>query len=1095
MLIGFNNTLPPDMIKKYLPKLTAFAILLTWLFPLESSAQNVPNGSTTPTSTARALPAAYSGANLNYIRVYEPNKPVSDAASVANLSTVEELRRSTQYFDGLGRPIQTVGWQVSPAKQDLVSPVTYDEMGRERFKYLPYVSPGSDGSFKTSPFSEQASFMGQQYPTEQVYYSETVFEASPLNRVLKTLAPGNSWGGSGRGVSNGYGFNAPGDSVVIWNTGSGQYPVSGGYYEANTLYRDEVTDENGNKVVTYKDKSGQVILKKVEINANNHAYTGWLCTYYIYDDLGRMVFVIPPKAVEAIKPGWNLSDNTLRNELCFSYSYDERNRMVTKKVPGSAMAEMVYDKRDRLVFSRDGNLLSKGQWLVTFYDELNRPVETALYNNSASRATLQAGMNAAVASSEVISYGVPLPADLSASLHDGRTEYKASHSISFLPGFEADGAMEAYIDTDNGAYTTTVNVSNPLPDLDPAQLYPLTFTFYDDYTYNGKHPFQSNYLSKIPVQSSEYPETVSAASTKTKGLVTGMMTRVLGTDQWLVTSTYYDDKARAIQVASTNVSGGVDYVTNRYDFSGKVLGSYLHQLNQSSSAVAELKVLTRMRYDHSGRLLSVYKQLNDAGELKRIDTLTYDALGQLKTKELGDGLETLDYGYNIRGWLDGINRDYASSGSGGNYFGMELYYDHGYTDNQYNGNISGTIWRSAGDNEQRSYGFGYDMANRLKKADFTQYTGGAWNTSAGIDFSVSNLGYDGNGNILSLSREGLKGSASNTVDELSYSYYANSNKLKSVTDAVNDPSSALGDFKEANSGQARDYDYDANGNLRYDANKEIDSIRYNILNLPEYIRITGKGTISYRYDASGMKLRKTVTDNTVSPAKVTVTDYLGGSVYQNDTLQFMGHEEGRIRAVFTAGNPVDYVYDYFVKDHLGNVRVVLTEQTDFSMYAATMETENAATENALFSNIDASRSANPSGYPAASSTNKQVAKLNANNEGSKIGPSLVLKVMAGDTISIAANAFYKSVTLQEQAAANIETDIVPALLNALGGAASQDALKGSGIASSPITSDFYNNAYQRLRERDNGDNNTDRPKAYLNFVMFDEKYNLEENHH
>jgi len=100
--------------------------------------------------------------------------------------------------------------------------------------------------------------------------------------------------------------------------------------------------------------------------------------------------------------------------------------------------------------------------------------------------------------------------------------------------------------------------------------------------------------------------------------------------------------------------------------------------------------------------------------------------------------------------------------------------------------------------------------------------------------------------------------------------------------------------------------------------------------------------------------------------------------------------------------------------------------------------------------------------------------------------------MAGDTISIAANAFYKSVTPQEQSAVNIETDIVPALLNALGGAASQNALKGSEITSSPITADFYNNAYQRLRKRDNGDHNTDRPKAHLDFVMFDEKFNLEE---
>jgi hypothetical protein len=183
-----------------------------------------------------------------------------------------------------------------------------------------------------------------------------------------------------------------------------------------------------------------------------------------------------------------------------------------------------------------------------------------------------------------------------------------------------------------------------------------------------------------------------------------------------------------------------------------------------------------------------------------------------------------------------------------------------------------------------------------------------------------------------------------------------------------------------------------------------------------------------------------VTDNTVTPAKVTTTTYIGGFVYENDILQFLGHEEGRIRTVFKTGSPVSYVYDYFLKDHLGNVRAVLTEQTDFSMYTATMETESAATETALFSNLDETRTAKPVGYPQdeTASANKNVAKLNAKDGGKKIGPSIVLRVMAGDTIQIGARAFYKSTGPKNNKAATPE-DMVASLLQAFGGHGSSEA--------------------------------------------------------
>jgi hypothetical protein len=90
--------------------------------------------------------------------------------------------------------------------------------------------------------------------------------------------------------------------------------------------------------------------------------------------------------------------------------------------------------------------------------------------------------------------------------------------------------------------------------------------------------------------------------------------------------------------------------------------------------------------------------------------------------------------------------------------------------------------------------------------------------------------------------------------------------------------------------------------------------------------------------------------------------------------------------------------------------MVLTEQTEFSMYAATMEVENAPLEAALFSNIDETRTVKPAGYPQEDTSlqNAFVAKLNAKDGGRKIGPSIVLRVMAGDTVQIGARAFYKS---------------------------------------------------------------------------------------
>ncbi|GAA3913113.1 hypothetical protein GCM10022209_01850 [Chitinophaga oryziterrae] len=1064
-----------------------------------------------------AVPAAYNNPSLNFIRVFEPGMVSNDTAVVSSsVRSITEVKQTTQYVDGLGRPLQTVSKGISSQLRDLVASLVYDTLGHERYKYLPYVPQTgnfNDGRFKSDPFKSQKIFyntdaLNPGVTGDSIYYVQTEYELSPLNRVLKIYAPGSSWAkeGGNHPTENRYLLNALSDSVHIWNL-STNIPTDGGIYAAGQLFKNVLVDEAGSQVIEYKDKEDHVIMKKVQLSDNVdtvNAHANWLCTYYVYDNFNNLRFVIPPLAVEKLMGNnWSIS-TLLANELCFQYQYDNRNRMIVKRVPGMGPVNMVYDTRDRVVFTQDSTqrLQSPQEWLVTFYDELNRPSMTAIYKANTSRAALQASMNTVSSGTQTLSYTFPAVADMVLGNYDGSSAYVATKTITMQDSFDTGIGAEfsAYIDSTLNTGATTLIISNPLPGITAGALTPLTYIFYDNYNFPGKLNYESGEIVNLRAGNNPYAETQPAGgSTMTRGLITGNKVRVLGTEQWLTTTSYYDDKGRVVQVVSDNNAGGKDITTNQFDFSGKLLSSFIRHKNPRSGVTPQTTILTMMSYDHAGRLLSTTKRLNgDSTQEKIIAANSYNELGELKQKRLGvlksgGQLDTLSYTYNVRGWLSGINKSFVNTtGSNDNWFGEELSYDYGFSIPQYNGNISGAKWKSRSDGIARAYGFNYDKPTRLTTANFTQQNSGAtdWMQDK-VNFSVSGLSYDANGNIKTMAQKGMIGNAITTIDQLSYSYApTGSNKLLSVADTSNTTSAKLGDFiNGTNTGD--DYSYNANGNMIQDLNKGISSISYNYLNRPEVIKIKGKGVITYKYDATGTKLRKTVTDSTFSTPKVTVTDYLGGFVYEQDTLQLVFHEEGRIRLVYKTGVPLSFAYDYFEKDHLGNVRVVLGTQSDSSKYAATMETAATAYENALFSNIDNTRTAvsGVSGYPTDNTTNPNafVAKLNASN-GQKIGPSLVLRVMAGDTIQMGVKAFYKSTGASTSATTT--SDMLTALLQAFsGGSVSEGAHSATGAAS-PIATNFSSADYDALKQKDPTQNASDKPKAYLNYTLFDDRFSM-----
>lgn len=1059
-------------------------VLMLVLCGTASFAQIKPNTSTQGIKTPTLPSTSYSGTTkINYVRNFSFHKAMTSESGLSTEIANGNVMQGTQYMDGLGRPIQTVARRALPGGKDLVQYMTYDEYGRQVYQPMAFQSEYNTGALYLTPSSRLSTFMNAQYPGEDIFYSKTEFESSPLNRVIKQMAPGNSWAGSGVGVSSTWRSNNSNDAVRRWTAGTSS-ASSPGVYGNNTLRVTIITDEKGNQVREFTDKLGRVVLKRVQkASSTADARTNWLNTYYVYDDFGNLRFVLPPRAEEVLSAAswsWNTTD---MNALAFQYTYDERNRMITKRVPGSGTVEMVYDKLDRLVLTRDANLTSQNKWMFTKYDALNRPVMTGLINSSNSRATMQTQANSSgvmnVSTDPLNTSNVLEANSITLSHHvSGTTIYRSKTTIDFLPGFDSNGQ---YFTTEivpalSSDYTFVMGYHDAtFPSLKDYTEEILTVSYFDNYNFTLE-TYDSG--QEVSFYSAGTNNAINpAVYTNAKGWATGSRVKVLGTaDEWLTTVMFYDDRGRVIQTVADNQMGGSDISTTQYDFGGKVLNTYsVHTNPLASGADAQTTIAKRFTYESSGtgRLLNIQQKLN-GGSYKTFVTNTYDNLGQLELKKLGNPttpLETLNYDYTVRGWLKGINTAYATSGTGSNYFGMDLSYDYGFTQNQLNGNIAGVKWRTKSSNETKAYGFDYDQSNRLLKADFTQGT--SWLQTEN-NFSTT-YSYDVNGNINSLMRKGVVAGSIQTIDNLTYTYLnsGKSNQLQKVSDSAGDL--GQGDFVDGYTGTT-DYAYDGNGNMITDLNKDIQSgdITYNHLNLPTRIEFGNNAakTITYTYDATGIKLSKTVG----SGGSAVTTHYAGGFIYEKNKLQHFAHEEGRVRKNYQN----NLVYDYFVKDHLGNTRMTLTEDQDVTIYLATMETEYDSYEEDLFLNLDASRVTSTTGNYTVDGTitANEASRLNGSVSTRRSGPGKLMAVTAGDEVDIEVFARYSG-TIGTNSALS-QSLMVTAVAATFGG------VSGGTTEQQSIYNLFNSNAaYFYVGSGGNGS----LPRAYLNYILFDQDFN------
>jgi hypothetical protein len=278
------------------------------------------------TSAPYVLRGQMDAQNLNYIITNSPLKAIQNESVIDQL-IVRDLSQTIQYFDDLGRPIQTVTTQGSPTGLDIIQPMAYDEYGRSVKKYLPYTGQ-QNGWYKFNALKSTDSQLTNDYDLYksgdqfQFYqqggnlasdakpFAEAKLEMSPVNRVYMQGLVGEVWQPNvdpsvDRSIHHDYTFNQQ-DEVLLFKYDRATGIVDAGnngvprYYDVNQLHAYKSVDENKHEVIEYYDKDGHTVCRKVQSDIDEASMqTLYASTYYVYDDNGNLIVVLPPEAIKS----------------------------------------------------------------------------------------------------------------------------------------------------------------------------------------------------------------------------------------------------------------------------------------------------------------------------------------------------------------------------------------------------------------------------------------------------------------------------------------------------------------------------------------------------------------------------------------------------------------------------------------------------------------------------------------------------------------------------------------------------------------------------------------------------------------------------
>ncbi|MDV3677452.1 sugar-binding protein, partial [Elizabethkingia anophelis] len=610
--------------------------------------------------------------------------------------------------------------------------------------------------------------------TDPLAYGEKTLENSPLDRVLAQAAPGSDW--DGKKVQYQYQANADGEvyrytTSTSWSNNA-TVSVLGlsGTYGANSLYKNVVTDEDGNSTIEFKNGQGQTLLVRKKNGSEN------LDTYYVYNEYNQLAFVIPPLAIH------KGVDATLLNELAYQYRYDGQNRLVEKKLPGKDWEYMVYDRQDRLVLTQDGKLRQQNKWLFTKYDKFGRVAYTGLLDSAPGRDAQQSNMvnfginNEERSTSGFAQNGTTVYYSSSAYPVGNFTLLTVNYYDEYPPGSPAvfNGASVLGSNPVNGRSTKGLPVASMVKNIEDNG-WTKSYTWYDDkarpvatesQNHLGGYTRTSSVLafSGVPTSTTTYHKRDASSgemvmkedfSYDHQNRLVKHTHQVNGGPVEVLTENIYNELG---QLEARNIGNGIQSIKNEYNIRGA-----LTKMNDPKNLMNKLFGFE-------------LKYINPAGTSKKYN----GNIAETDWATQSDGtLRHYSYQY------DGVNRlkegnywDNAGAASGS--YAEKLNYD-------LNGNITGLqrTGQGAGVMDQLSYT--YDQSGNSNKLIRVNDASG---NAAGYPVGGNTIVYDIDGNMVNHLDKGISNIAYNylnlpssitaSIGNTDYVYRADGTKVRKV---------------------------------------------------------------------------------------------------------------------------------------------------------------------------------------------------------------------------------------------------------------------------------------------------------------------------